>query len=161
MTREEASNILDDYDVNFDGHTAEEIAKAFEVAFKALEQEPYFWEKCPYYEPDMMFDGKDEYDMGKCTYKQEPKIVPIAEIKFDEDKLKELVDKAVLTVAPQEPKTGFIPKSVIEDIKAEIKEEADCSMGEIGDGYYDALDIIDKHIGGAKMVDPQERSDKE
>ena len=40
MTREEASNILDDYDVNFDGHTAEEIAKAFEVAFKALEQEP-------------------------------------------------------------------------------------------------------------------------
>lgn len=40
MTREEASNILDDYDVNFDGHTAEEIAEAFEVAFRALEQEP-------------------------------------------------------------------------------------------------------------------------
>ena len=39
MTREEASNILDDYDVNFDGHTAEEIAEAFEVAFRALEQE--------------------------------------------------------------------------------------------------------------------------
>lgn len=36
-------------------------------------QEPYFWEKCPYYEPDIVFDGKDEYDMGKCTYKQEPK----------------------------------------------------------------------------------------
>lgn len=35
-------------------------------------QEPYFWEKCPYYEPDIMFDEKDEYDMGKCTYKQEP-----------------------------------------------------------------------------------------
>lgn len=40
MTREEASNILDDYDVNFDGHTAEEIAEAFDVAFRALEQEP-------------------------------------------------------------------------------------------------------------------------
>ena len=40
MTKEEASNILDDYDVNFDGHTAEEIAEAFEVAFRALEQEP-------------------------------------------------------------------------------------------------------------------------
>jgi hypothetical protein len=40
MTRDEASNILDDYDVNFDGHTAEEIAEAFEVAFRALEQEP-------------------------------------------------------------------------------------------------------------------------
>lgn len=40
MTREEASNILDDYDVNFDGHTAEEIAEAFDVAFRALDQEP-------------------------------------------------------------------------------------------------------------------------
>lgn len=38
MTREEASNILNDYDVNFDGHTAEEIAEAFEVAFRALER---------------------------------------------------------------------------------------------------------------------------
>lgn len=40
MTREEASSVLDDYDVNFDGHTAEEIAEAFDVAFRALEQEP-------------------------------------------------------------------------------------------------------------------------
>lgn len=40
MTREEASSVLDDYDVNFDGHTAEEIADAFDVAFRALEQEP-------------------------------------------------------------------------------------------------------------------------
>ena len=40
MTNKEASNILDDYDVNFEGHTAEEIAKAFDVAFMALEQEP-------------------------------------------------------------------------------------------------------------------------
>ena len=40
MTNEEASNILDDFDVNFAGHTAEEIAEAFDVAFKALSQEP-------------------------------------------------------------------------------------------------------------------------
>lgn len=40
MTNEEASSVLDDYDVNFDGHTAEEIAEAFDVAFRALEQEP-------------------------------------------------------------------------------------------------------------------------
>ena len=40
MTREEASSVLDDYDVNFDGHTAEEIAEAFDVAFRALEQKP-------------------------------------------------------------------------------------------------------------------------
>jgi hypothetical protein len=25
MTREQASDVLDDYDVNFDGHTAEEV----------------------------------------------------------------------------------------------------------------------------------------
>lgn len=37
---------------------------------------------------------------------QEPKIVPIAEIKFAKDELKELVDKAILTVTPQEPKKG-------------------------------------------------------
>lgn len=38
MTREEAINILDDYDVNFEGHTAEEIAEAFDMAIKALGQ---------------------------------------------------------------------------------------------------------------------------
>lgn len=40
MTNERASEILDDYDVNFHGHTAEEVAQAFDCAFKALEQEP-------------------------------------------------------------------------------------------------------------------------
>ena len=40
MTNEQASEILDDYDVNFDGHTAEEVAQAFDCAFKALKQEP-------------------------------------------------------------------------------------------------------------------------
>jgi len=40
MTNEQASEILDDYDVNFHGHTAEEVAQAFDCAFKALKQEP-------------------------------------------------------------------------------------------------------------------------
>jgi len=31
-------NILDDFDVNFEGHTAEEVSEAFDMAFKALEQ---------------------------------------------------------------------------------------------------------------------------
>ena len=56
----------------------EPIIEAYKMAIEALENyisledikaEPYFWEKCPYYEPDMMFDGKDEYDCGKCKYK--------------------------------------------------------------------------------------------
>lgn len=38
MTNEQASEILDDYDVNFEGHTAEEVAQAFDCAFKALDQ---------------------------------------------------------------------------------------------------------------------------
>lgn len=37
---------------------------------------------------------------------QKPEIVPIAEIKYDEDKLKELVSKCVLTLTLQEPKAG-------------------------------------------------------
>ena len=40
---------------------------------------------------------------------QEPKFVPIAEFKYDKDKLKELVDEAVLTVTSQEPR--WIPVS--------------------------------------------------
>ena len=39
------------------------------IPLEDIKAEPYFWEKCPYYEPDMMFDGEDEYDCGKCKYK--------------------------------------------------------------------------------------------
>jgi hypothetical protein len=39
MTNEEAINVLNDYDINFERHTAEEIAEAHEIAIKALEQE--------------------------------------------------------------------------------------------------------------------------
>lgn len=45
-------------------------------------------------------------------------------------------------------KENYILRSVIEDTRKEIKEEADGSMGEIGDGLYYALDIIDKHLSG-------------
>ena len=62
------------------------------------------------------------------------------ELKFKVN-TQEIVDKVLEMV-----KDEFIPKSVIEDIKAEIKEEADGSVGEIGDGLYYALDIMDKHI---------------
>jgi rubrerythrin len=36
MTNEEAINVLNDYDINFERHTAEEIAEAHEMAIEAL-----------------------------------------------------------------------------------------------------------------------------
>ena len=39
------------------------------IPLEDIKAEPCFWEKCPYYEADMMFDGEDEYDCGKCKYK--------------------------------------------------------------------------------------------
>lgn len=48
-------------------------------------------------------DFNEILDLAIKALEQEPLIVPIAEIKFDENKLKELVNKAVLTVTPQEP----------------------------------------------------------
>lgn len=48
----------------------------------------------------------EEHKLILELLEQEPtaKLVPIAEIKFDEDKLKELVNKAVLTVTSQDPR---------------------------------------------------------
>lgn len=40
MTPEKAITILNDYDINFDGHTAEEIAEAFDMAIKAIRTIP-------------------------------------------------------------------------------------------------------------------------
>lgn len=40
MTNEEAINVLEDYDINFERHTAEAIAEAHEMAIKALEEQP-------------------------------------------------------------------------------------------------------------------------
>ena len=40
MTKEEAINVLNDYDINFERNTAEEIAEAHEMAIKVLEEQP-------------------------------------------------------------------------------------------------------------------------
>lgn len=40
MTNEEAINVLNDYDINFERSTAEEVAEAHEMAIKALETQP-------------------------------------------------------------------------------------------------------------------------
>jgi rubrerythrin len=40
MTNEEAINVLNDYDINFERHTAEAIAEAHEMAIEALETQP-------------------------------------------------------------------------------------------------------------------------
>ena len=40
MTREEAINILNDYDINFERNTAEEVAEAHEMAIEALGSQP-------------------------------------------------------------------------------------------------------------------------
>lgn len=39
MLRDEAISILNDYDINFERHTAEEVAEAHEMAIKALQQQ--------------------------------------------------------------------------------------------------------------------------
>jgi len=40
MSREEAINILNDYDINFERHTAEEVAEAHEMSIEALKAQP-------------------------------------------------------------------------------------------------------------------------
>ena len=40
MTKEEAINVLNDYDINFERHTAEAIAEAHEMAIKAIRTMP-------------------------------------------------------------------------------------------------------------------------
>ena len=40
MTNEEACNVLNDYDINFERHTPEEVAEAHEMAIKALQPQP-------------------------------------------------------------------------------------------------------------------------
>ena len=80
---------------------------------------------------------------------QELKIVPIAEIKCDKDKLKELMNKAVLTVTPQEPKTGHWI-----DINGIYAECSNCN-----EEIYITGDFKFCPNCGAKMVEPQESED--
>ena len=40
MSKDEAINVINDYDINFERNTAEEIAEAFEMAIKAIRTIP-------------------------------------------------------------------------------------------------------------------------
>lgn len=131
MTREEASSVLDDYDVNFDGHTAEEIAEAFDVAFRALEQEPC--EDCV---------SRKAVDRLAWEYLRKPTDENVA---FYEHFLE------LPSVTPQEP--------ILDKIRTEIMQ-LDCDTDYIDYDYNDmaqteevhmicreeVLQIIDKYI---------------
>lgn len=73
---------------------------------------------------------------------QEPMVIPIAEVKFDEDKLKELVDRAVLTVIPQEPR--WIP------VSEKLPNDRDWYLGifkEPDTGWINPLPFICDYVG--------------
>lgn len=88
---------------------------------------------------------------------QEPKIVPIAEIKFDEDnKLKELVKKAFLTVIPQEPRKGHWVLNDNQGVQAVGYLTYHCSEcgREISSKYHGKLSLLKEYPYchcGAKM----------
>lgn len=68
------------------------------------------WQDPSYSDPlNVLTEVRDKIRELPPVTPQEPMVIPIAEVKFDEDKLKELVNRAVLTVIPQEPK--WIPVS--------------------------------------------------
>ena len=87
--------------------------------------------------------------------------IAIVKIKYDKDKLKELVDKAVFTVMPQEPKSEWerdheILKAysdganeILDKIRAEIEQERSFQRAideyDIATGLRKALEIIDKY----------------
>ena len=87
--------------------------------------------------------------------------IAIVKIKYDKDKLKELVDKAVFTVIPQELKSEWgrdheILKAysdganeILDKIRAEIEQERSFQRAideyDIATGLRKALEIIDKY----------------
>jgi hypothetical protein len=96
MSREEAINILNDYDINFERHTAEEVAEAHEMAIKALQQQPS--EDC--ISRKAVLDG----------------LASIAKAKAKSDSQKSLMGRVMFftehlpSVTPQ-PKAGHEPKT--------------------------------------------------
>ena len=138
MTKEEAIKKLEwalRNNTIYDVESAWEYICAIKLAIEALQTEPYFWEKCPYYVPDIMFDGEEEYDYGQCKYKLESCDVAISKSEAiskiskygsvwmeytDEMSKEEIADRALKaskdamirildelpSVNPQEPKTG-------------------------------------------------------
>ena len=51
-------------------------------------------------------------------------------------------------------------KCVLDKIRAEIEEKADGSVGEIADGLYDALEIIDKYKAESEVEDGNDIHDR-
>lgn len=99
-------------------------------------------------------DFNEILELAIKALENDPLIVPIAEFKYDEDKLKELVNKAVLTVTPQEPR--WI--SVSEKYEHHI-DHTDCiwygndngcpvTCSQYRDGWNDAMDYIFKNGDG-------------
>lgn len=99
---------------------------------------------------------------------QEPMVIPIAEFKFDKDKLKELVDRAVLTVIPQEPTDKIFTKAELDSMakainygwELRVNEVLDKIRAEIDNALSDGmihkktvLGIIDKYKA---EIEPQE-----
>ena len=72
MTREEAIQVLNTYDVNFDEYRAEEIADAIDMAIEALMTDIVRCGECKLFNPDidgfMWCNGWDEsvYNDGFC-----------------------------------------------------------------------------------------------
>ena len=64
---------------------------------------------------------------------QEPMVIPIAEFKFDKDKLKELVDRAVLTVIPQEPTDKIFTKAELDSMAKAINYGWELRVNEVID----------------------------
>lgn len=102
----------------------------------------------------------EDFSLAIKALEQELNPIAIVKIKYDEDKLKELVDKAVFTtVIPQEPKSEWehdheILKAysdganeVLDKIYADIQKLRGCSCS-CSDGIIDDVeDILDKYKG--------------
>jgi hypothetical protein len=164
MTREEATKIIKDYEVNGCGYChqgGDEVEEAFKMAIKALEQEP-----CEELYR-LIIDSNslmllENYKTGERTViekKSEPcedaisrqAVLAIAgdsclDLNSYED-TKEFCDE-IKELPPVTPKSKT---DVLDKIRAEIKEESKfCPLTE---GLERALEIIDKYT--------KERSDKE
>ena len=91
---------------------------------------------------DAMQESIDAIRVMPSVTPQEPKIVSIAEIKYEEDKLKDLVNKAVLTVTPQEPR--WIP------VSERLPNDRDWYLGifkESNTGWINPLPFICDYVG--------------
>ena len=164
MTREEIIQGLRDIDTCqiWESEVLDEAIKALEQepttknnlgvdcisradAIKGLGEQPYVWTDSDF-EIQQLADWKTHKEMLEnlpSVTPQEPMSIPIAEVKFDEDKLKELANRAVLTVTPQEP--------ILDKIRAEIKA-LPVTFTCAHEMQKWALEIIDKYKAESEEV---------